>query len=200
MSTPAAAPDFGPSAAGLSDAAETMRSAANLWWLWIVTGVTWIVASLIILQFERPSITTVGVIVGVMFLALALQQFVVAAMAESMRWLWVVFGLLFGAAGVVALVNPADTFAGLADILGFIFLTVGVWWTIRAFLEKEGYALWWVTLISGILMIVMAFWTSGQLFIEKAYTLLVFAGVLAMAHGIGDIVRGFNIRAMRDGV
>ena len=30
--------------------------------------------------------------------------------------------------------------------------------------------------VGGILMIVLAFWTSGQFFIEKAYTLLVFAG------------------------
>ena len=32
-------------------------------------------------------------------------------------------------------------------------------------------------LLAGVLMIVLAFWTSGQFFIEKAYTLLVFAGI-----------------------
>jgi uncharacterized membrane protein HdeD (DUF308 family) len=53
-------------------------------------------------------------------------------------------------------------------------------------------------LISGILMVVLAFWTSGQFFIEKAYTLLVFAGIWALMQGVTDIVRAFQVRALRD--
>jgi uncharacterized membrane protein HdeD (DUF308 family) len=44
----------------------------------------------------------------------------------------------------------------------------------------------------------MAFWTSGQFFLEKAYTLLVFAGIWAMMQGITDIVRAFAVRRVRD--
>jgi len=198
MSTPAATPDFGASATGTAGSAEAARMIPDLWWLWLVTGVAWIIAALVILQFDEPSITTVGVIVGLMFIFVAVQQFVAAAVTDSMRWLWIGFGVLFLVAGVVALVNPADTFAGLADILGFVFGLLGVWWIIRAFLERAEDSLWWLTLIVGILLIVMAFWTSGQLFIQKAYTLLVFAGVMALAHGVGDIVRAFQVRALRD--
>ena len=46
-------------------------------------------------------------------------------------------------------------------------------------------------------MVMLAFWTSGQFFIEKAYTLLVFAGIWALMHGITDIVRAFRIRNAR---
>jgi hypothetical protein len=46
-------------------------------------------------------------------------------------------------------------------------------------------------------MIVLAFWTSGQLFIHKAYTLLVFAGIWALIHGITDIVRALAYRELR---
>jgi len=35
---------------------------------------------------------------------------------------------------VICFINPKNTFAGIADILGFLFLIVGVWWTIRAFI------------------------------------------------------------------
>ena len=52
-----------------------------------------------------------------------------------LRWVWVLFGVLFVVAGVVCFANPEDTFAALADILGFLFLLVGVWWMVRAFLE-----------------------------------------------------------------
>jgi uncharacterized membrane protein HdeD (DUF308 family) len=40
----------------------------------------------------------------------------------------------------------------------------------------------------------MAFWVSGQFFVVRAYTLLIFAGVWAMTTGIIDIVRAFQIR------
>jgi hypothetical protein len=46
-------------------------------------------------------------------------------------------------------------------------------------------------------MLVMAFWTSGQFFIEKAYTPLVFAGIRALMHGITDIVGAFRVRNAR---
>jgi uncharacterized membrane protein HdeD (DUF308 family) len=45
-------------------------------------------------------------------------------------------------------------------------------------------------------MTVMAFWTAGQFFIEKAYVLLVFAGVWALMEGVEDIVRAFEIRRL----
>jgi len=52
--------------------------------------------------------------------------------------------------------------------------------------------------VSGVLMIMLAFYTSGQFFIHKAYTLLVFAGIWALMHGIGDIVRAFSTRSLRE--
>lgn len=183
---------------GLQDPREAARQAASLWWLWLVVGTMWIVASLVILQFDTASITTVGVIVGCMFVFAAVQQFVLATVADSLRWVWAMFGLLFLVAGGICFVNPEDTFAGLADILGFLFLTVGVWWTIRAFLERSVNSAWWVGLIGGALMMVMAFWTSGQFYIQKAYTLLVFAGIWALMQGITDIIRAFAVRSLRD--
>ena len=45
-------------------------------------------------------------------------------------------------------------------------------------------------------MVILAFWTAGQFFIEKAYVLLVFAGIWALMQGIGDIVKGFQIRKL----
>jgi uncharacterized membrane protein HdeD (DUF308 family) len=115
-------------------------------------------------------------------------------MSERVRWLGSVFGALFLISGFVALLNPEDTFHGIADILGFLFLTVGVYWTIEAFTVRSEISLWWVGLIAGLLMIVLAFWTSGQFFIDKAYALLVFAGIWALLQGVTEIVRAFRLR------
>ena len=58
--------------------------------------------------------------------------------------------------------------------------------------------LWWLGLTAGILMIILAFWTSGQFFIERSYLLLVFAGIWALMHGLGDIVRAFQLKHIKD--
>ena len=104
--------------------------------------------------------------------------------------------MLFLIAGVIAFISPQNTFEAIADILGFLFLIVGVFWIIQAFVARDVNELWWVGLIAGIAMVVLAFWTGGQFFIEKEYLLLVFAGIWALMQGVVDIVRAFQIRKL----
>ena len=140
--------------------------------------------------------TTVGVLIGIMFLLSGLQQFVIAAIAPALRWLWIIFGVLFVIAGIIALISPENTFAAIADILGFLFLLVGVFWVIQAFVDRDvNEPGGWPD--RGILMIILAFWTGGQFFITKAYVLLVFAGIWALMTGVTDIVKAFQIRKLR---
>jgi len=182
----------------MTDARAVVREIAGFWWVWLITGIAWSVAALVVLQFDSASITTIGVIVGVLFCFAAAQQFVIAAVTDRLRWLWAIFGVLFLIAGIICFINPEATFAGLADTLGFLFLIVGVWWLIEAFTDREDNPLWWLGLLAGVLMLIMAFWTSGQFFIEKAYTLLVFAGIWALLHGITDVMKAFAVRTLRD--
>ena len=51
--------------------------------------------------------------------------------------------MLLTAAGIVALIHPRNTFAALADILGFVFLLIGVLWMVQAFTERAVNDLWW---------------------------------------------------------
>jgi uncharacterized membrane protein HdeD (DUF308 family) len=170
---------------------------SRLWWLWLVAGIAWIAIALIILQFDQASITTVGVLIGIMFILSAVQQFTFGAFAGG--WLQIVmwlFAVLFLIAGVIAFISPENTFAAIADILGFLFLLVGTFWIIQAFGERDTNELWWFGLISGVAMLVLAFWTGGQFFIDKAYVLLVFAGIWALFQGVNDIFRAFQLRAL----
>lgn len=182
------------------------REVSAYWWIWLLVGIAWIAASLVILQFNHASITTVGVLVGLMFTFAGVQNLAIASapgaalagVPTSARVVSGLFSGLFLVSALICFIKPADTFAGLADVLGFLFLVVGIWWMVRAFLERPLNPLWWLTLISGVLMTIVAFWTSGQLFIEKAYVLLVFAGIWALMEGIGDITRAFAIRELRE--
>ena len=198
MSGPAATPQFGrpPTESGFRAAA---RDVTGYWWLELLAGIAWIVISAVILQFDQASITTVGVLVGFMFVFAGLETIALASVSGgATRWLSAIVAVLFLVSAVICFVSPEDTFAALADTLGFLFLLVGLWWMVRAFLERAVNPLWWLTLISGILMTVLAFWTAGQFFIEKAYVLLVFAGIWALMQGITDIVRAFSIRGTHE--
>lgn len=170
---------------------------SDYWWIEIALGIAWLVISVVVLKFTHASVITVGVLTGIMFLLFGLEEFALAAVDRSTRWLWAIFGVLLFAAGIVSLIHPKETFAGFAEILGFVFLLLGTIWIVQAFAERVFNRAWWLGLISGILMVVAAFWVTGEFFFERAYTLLIFAGVWALAKGVTDIVRGFELRGLR---
>jgi len=181
----------------IGDPRASAREVARFWWLWLVTGVVWSVAALVILQFDGASITTIGIIIGSLFCFAAVQQLVMAAVDPRLRWLWALIGVLLLVAGLICFLNPEATFVGLADTLGFLFLLVGVWWIVDALVDRGENDLWWLGLTGGILMLIVAFWTSGQFFLEKAYTLLVLAGIWALMSGVSDLMRAFRLRGLR---
>ena len=192
MSEHTATPQF--EVPGIRSLRAGARRLTSYWWVLLVAGVAWVAVSLVVLQFDQASVTTVGILVGLMFLGAGIENIALATLDVPMRWAWALFGGAFLVSAVVCFANPADTFAGLADVLGVLFLLVGVWWMVRAFLERPINPLWWSGLISGILMTTLAFWTSGQFFVHKAYLLLVFAGIWALMQGVTDLVRAFQIR------
>jgi hypothetical protein len=63
MSADTAGPDLGP----LEGSRETVREITGYWWLSLVAGIAWIVVSAVLLQFDQASVTTVGILVGLMF-------------------------------------------------------------------------------------------------------------------------------------
>ena len=73
MSSSAATPIFGPPLDAPASR-EAVSAVSRPWWLWLVVGITWMLVALVVLQFDQASITTIGIIVGVLFLAAGAQQ------------------------------------------------------------------------------------------------------------------------------
>ena len=82
----------------------------------------------------------------------------------------------------------------VADLLGFLFVLVGIFWVVEAFATMADNPLWGLGLASGIIMIVLGFWAGGQFLATQAYVLLIFAGIWALLHGISDIINAFMIK------
>jgi uncharacterized membrane protein HdeD (DUF308 family) len=178
-----------------------MRTETKRWsWLWLVSGVLWMLVSVIILQFDQASAATVGVIGGVMLIYAGVEYFFLASLTSRMRWLWYLFGGFLIVGGGVALFYPTRTFLAIANILGFMFVFMGVMWIVEAFLAREYNDLWWLNLLAGIVTVVLGFWLSGQFLITQAAALLVFAGIWAMMRGILDITAFFTMRSVADAI
>ena len=66
-----------------------MRTETKKWsWLWLVAGALWILVSVIILQFDQASATSVGVIAGAMFVGAGVEYFFLGSVtrgASSLR-------------------------------------------------------------------------------------------------------------------
>ena len=143
--------------------------------------------------------TTVGILIGVVFTIAAITELmIVGATSGGWRVVHVILGIVFVLGAIWGYTNPKDAFWALASMLGFVLVIYGTVELVEAVATRDVNPLWWLGLIAGVLMTGLAFWTSGQFFIHKAYVLLVFAGIWALMHGITDIARAFAVRSLRD--
>ena len=177
---------------------DALSALRNLWWLWIGFGIAWIAIALVILDETQASKDVVGLVIGLMFLYTAAQNLLLAMLTDGgLKWFFAIFSGLFIVAGLWAIANPHETFKAIADVLGFLFVLLGVFWLIESFAVRKVNELWWFGALGGVLMIVLGFITSGQLFWEKEQILLTVAGVWALIHGLVDLTRAWMFHSLK---
>jgi uncharacterized membrane protein HdeD (DUF308 family) len=176
-----------------SEAAD-IRQMSKSWWLFLCTGILWFVIALVVLRMNDRSITTVGVIMGVVFIVGAFSEFLMMG-ADGSGWkiFHGLLGVLFILAGIWAFVQPEEAFWALASVLGFLLLMMGLFEILVAVATKDVNPLWWLGLVAGILFLALAFWTSQQLVPVKGQLLLFYVGLMAMFRGITQIVFAFGL-------
>ena len=179
------------------DRQAASAAAAGLWWVVLIMGIVWFVIALVVLRINETSITTVGVIMGVVLVFGALGEMVAVGLVEGGGWrIWhAILSVLFLLAAIWAFTEPKQAFWALASVLGFMLLLVGVFEIARAFAMKEENEGWWLSLTAGILYIVLAFWVSQQLDPVKGQLLLFIVGIFALLRGISEIVLAFALRS-----
>lgn len=173
------------------------REAIGPWWLFIVTGVLWILLSLAILQFNVASVAAISILFGTVALVAALNEFMIAAMTRHWRWAHVALGVLFVAGAVVAFAWPGPTFVTLARVLGWFLLFKGIFDVVLSLAVRVD--LWWLRLITGALEIGLAFWAVGYTG-RSAVLLVLWVGFGAMMRGITEIILAFSVRSAADRV
>ena len=167
---------------------------AGPWWLFLLTGIAWLIIAWAALRFTPASVATVGVLLGVLFLFAMIDEFVLASVRFSWRWLHVVMGVIFAFGAGWSFARPYDAFWTLASILGLLLIFRGTLDIITSIDAREVNSVWWLGLVAGILEVLLGFWASQQFYSVRGALLLVWVGLFAVFRGISEIVVAFEVR------
>jgi uncharacterized membrane protein HdeD (DUF308 family) len=171
------------------------REVTGMWWLFLITGVAWLIIALVVLRFDMTSVASVGVLLGVVLLMAAINEFMVLGLRDvAWKWLHGVLAALFVVGGIWAFIHPIDAFYELASILGFLLVLKGSMDLIGSVAQREVSELWWLGVVTGGLEILLGFWASQQFFAPRAILILVWVGFFAIFRGVGEIVLAFEAR------
>jgi uncharacterized membrane protein HdeD (DUF308 family) len=162
------------------------------WWLFLVSGILWLIFSFVILSFNWVSVWSIAILAAVVFFTGGITEIAVGRRAPGWRWLYYVMGVIGIIAGLVALIWPGETFTVLAAILGWYLLFRGMFDVVNSLAagRTEG---WWLELLVGIAEILIGFWAIGYPG-RSATLLLLWVGAAALARGIISIFLAFRVR------
>jgi uncharacterized membrane protein HdeD (DUF308 family) len=179
---------------------EAFQAATRLWWIFLVIGTAWLLFAIIVFRFDWRSVSAISIVFGVVVLAAALDEILVAFAGGQSGWM-VALRLVVAAAlvviGVIAFIHPGNTFAALAAVMSFYFIIKGAFSIIVAFATRKEAELWWFTLLIGLAELLLGFWAAGD-FGHRQILLIVWVGALALMRGISSIVFAFRVRDLRE--
>jgi len=179
------------------DEREVLDEAADRWWIFLVTGIAWLIFSLLVFQWDYTTVSAISYLFGVVAIIAGVNEFLQISVSTT-GWKWVhgVLGILFVLAGIYALWHPYSTFHALAALMGFFLLVKGIVDITVAFVTKGEFELWWLHLIVGLIEITLAFWVAGD-WQSKAIQLVNYVGIVALMRGITEIFMAFKLRGLR---
>jgi uncharacterized membrane protein HdeD (DUF308 family) len=167
------------------------------WWLFLLTGIGWILVALIVLRFDYTSVNAVAILFG--FVAIAAGVLEIGTTILAAGWWKLLYGLLafvFIAAGVVSFIHPGDTFRALAAVISFFLIFAGTFNIITSISARKEIEVWWLQLIGGIIELALGFWAAGY-YGRSAVLLVAWVGAFALIHGVMNIVFAFRVHALQ---
>ena len=120
------------------------------------------------------------------------------AVGGGWKFLHYVMAVIFLLGGLWAFIRPINTFFALASVLGLILFFYGAFEIVRGVASREENRFWWVGLVTGILLILLAFWVSSSdrefNLANRAFLILFWVGFMALIHGFTQIMLAFSLR------
>lgn len=183
----------------LTEERMIVREGSRNWWVFLVTGIAWLVVGWLVLRMNVTSLATVGILLGVVFIAAGVNEAGLGSMLSGGWKVWYyVMAFIFFLAGIWALIDPIDTFFALASVLGLVLVLYGTFEIVRSVASRHVNPYWGFGLAAGILLIVLSFWVSGSdrvyALAQRTYLILFWVGLFALFKGFSQIMLAFTVR------
>jgi uncharacterized membrane protein HdeD (DUF308 family) len=164
------------------------------WWLLLVTGVAWLLVSIVIFRFDYTTVAAVSVLFGIVALGAAANEVLLATVSsKGWRVAYLVMAGLSFVVGIVSFIHPGDTFVALAALVSFYLVFRGSFDLIMAFSLSRYLPGWWLLVITAIAELLIGFWAAGS-WNNSVVVLVAWVGAAALTRGIIEIVGAFQLR------
>ena len=181
----------------IAAAQHTLGRVFGPWWLWLLTGLGWMLVALIVLRFDYTSVSAISILFGFIAIAAGVLEFGVMVLARS--WWKLLHGavaVIFIVAGIVAFIHPGNTFAALAGVFSFFLVFAGTFDIVIAISTRREIEVWWLQLVGGIIELALGFWAAGY-YGRSAVLLVAWVAAFAIIRGVRDIVLAFRVRELQ---
>ncbi len=179
------------------DDSEVRTDAGRWWWLFLVTGIAWLVVSLVVFRFSYESVAAISYLFGFVAIFFGINEFfAIGTSTRGWRIVRALLGVLFIVAGVVALTTPFSTFAAIASLMSFFLVLKGTFDIVLAFITKGDVPAWWLQLLVGIVELLLGFWAAGY-FGRQVFLLVIWVAAMCMARGITEIVLAIKLHGLQ---
>jgi len=169
------------------------------WWLFLVTGIGWTLVGLIVLRFDYTSVSAISILFGCVAIAAGVLEIGVLILAEGWwKLLYGVLSVVFIVAGIIAFIQPGDTFVALAAVVSFFLVFAGTFDIIISISTRHEIEVWWLQLIGGIIEVALGFWAAGY-YGRSAVLLIAWVAAFTLIRGVRDIVLAFRVRELQHG-
>ncbi len=79
-----------------AEARILLREGARYWWILLLTGVAWLIVAWLVLRTNQTSVTTVGVLIGIILLAAGVNEAAAAAFVPGGWKVWhIIMAVIF---------------------------------------------------------------------------------------------------------
>jgi uncharacterized membrane protein HdeD (DUF308 family) len=177
----------------LADGLKALRAK----WGWIVAlGVVFLIAGVIALGSVVAATETAVLVVGIMMLMGGVAEIIAAFGVKS--WgkflFWLLLGVLYVAAGVIAIMNPLLAATYLTLMLGFALVFGGVLRIFLAFQMKSAGGPWGWVVLSGLITLLLGGMIIAQWPASSLFVLGIFLGIDLIFIGAGWITMGLALK------
>jgi uncharacterized membrane protein HdeD (DUF308 family) len=181
----------------IAAAQRTIGRAFGPWWLWLLTGLGWMLVALILLRFDYGSVSAIAILFGIVAVAAGVLEFGVMVLARGWwKLLHAAVAVIFIAAGIVAFIHPGNTFQALAAVFSFFLVFAGTFDIIIAISARREIEVWWLQLVGGIIELALGFWAAGY-YGRSAALLVAWVAAFAIVRGVRDIILAFRVRELQ---